>query len=196
MDSSNIKILGVGGTNGSGKDTLSQILADEYNYLFISVSDLLREELRRRGLEIKRENTRILSAEWRREFGLGVLIDKAVEQYNSQKDKYAGIVMASLRNPGEVDRVHELNGKVIWLDAEPKLRYERIQANAHTRNRQGEDQKTYEEFLKEEDAEMRSGGDETTLHMQAVKDKADIFIDNNQSDMDVFKKQIAEKLGL
>ncbi|MEJ0072722.1 MAG: AAA family ATPase [Candidatus Saccharibacteria bacterium] len=62
-----MKLIGLSGTNGSGKDTVGSMIAEKYNYLFISVSDLLRAELRRRGLLIIRENTRELSAEWRRE---------------------------------------------------------------------------------------------------------------------------------
>ncbi|MGH7240388.1 MAG: hypothetical protein ACREHG_10070, partial [Candidatus Saccharimonadales bacterium] len=76
--------------------------------------------------------------------------------------------MASLRNPGEADRVHELGGKVIWVDADPQVRYQRV-INAD-RGRDGEDGKTYAEFLAEEAAEMNYSGDEATLSGAAVKD--------------------------
>ena len=52
------------------------MLAHHHNYMFISVTDLLRNEARRRGLPVVRENLRTISAEWRRELGLGVLVDK------------------------------------------------------------------------------------------------------------------------
>lgn len=172
-----IKIIGIAGTNGAGKDTVGKILTDDYHFLFVSVTDILRAELRRQGKEIIRQNTSALSAAWRREFGLAVLIDKALAEFDKTRSQYAGLAMASLRNPGEVDRVHEFGGRVIWVDADPKLRYQRVLKA--DRGRDGEDNKTYEEFLAEEAAEMHPSGDEATLNGAAVKDKADIFIENN-----------------
>src|ERR1700712_2639742 len=130
-----MNIIGLSGTNGSGKDTLGELLAERYNFLFISVTELLRDGLKERGAPIDREHLRALSAEWRREHGLGVLVDRAMEQYDKVKDQYAGVVMASLRNSGESERLHELKGTLVWLDADPHIRYERIQANAHLRGR-------------------------------------------------------------
>lgn len=174
---SQTKIIGIAGTNGAGKDTVGQLLQTEYNFLFVSVTDILRAELRTRNLSVDRVNLRILSAEWRRESGLAVLVDKALAEFEKIKDKYAGLAMASLRNPGEADRVHELGGQVIWVDADPKLRYERVQSA--NRGRAGEDNKTYEEFIAEEQAEMHPSGDEATLNIAAVKTKADIYLTNN-----------------
>ena len=184
-----MKLLGIGGSNGSGKDSLGQMLADNHGWLFVSVSDMLREELKKQGLPIERENLRNLSAQWRREHGTGVIIDKAVEVFNSQPG-FKGLAIASLRNPGEADRVHELGGQVVWTDADPKIRYDRI----YNRGRSAEDQKTYEQFLAEEKAELEHSGDEATLSLSGVKAKADIFITNNQNSIEVFQKQIEEAL--
>lgn len=176
------KIIGLGGTNGSGKDTVGQILAEKYGYLFISVTELLRAEAGRRRLEVTRENLRTIGNEWRREIGLAVLVDKAVAEYEPVKSKYKGLVMSSLRNPGEVDRVHELGGTVVWIDADPRIRYDRIQANAANRGRAGEDRKTFEQFQAEEQAEMNQSGDDATLNMSAVKAKANTVILNEGND--------------
>src|SRR5678816_3977298 len=113
-----LSIIGLSGTNGAGKDTVGQLLQDKHGYFFISVTDLLRAELRRRNLPIERSNLRELSAEWRREKGLGVLVDQALEAYAEQQERYAGVVISSLRNPYEADRIHELGGSVIWVDAD------------------------------------------------------------------------------
>ena len=47
----------------------------------------------------------MVSAEWRRESGLGVLVDKAVSEYEKAETEYSGLAIASLRNPGEADRM-------------------------------------------------------------------------------------------
>lgn len=184
-------IIGISGTNGAGKDTVGHILAEDHGYMFISVTEILRAELRRQGFPIDREHTRELSASWRRQFGYSVLVDRALEQYYEQpKGKYKGLAIASLRNPYEADRVHELDGQVWWLDADPLLRFTRIRANAAHRARAGEDEKTFEEFLSEEKAEMYPSGDEATLNMSAVKEKSDLTIDGGVS-VELVRQEIA-----
>lgn len=187
-----MKIIGIGGTNGAGKDTLADWLTGQ-GWLLISVSDILRKELKKQRLPIERENLRNLSAEWRRKFGLGVLIDRAVSEHErlSQENDFKGLVISSIRNSGEADRVHELGGRVVWIDADPKIRYERIMG----RMRGTEDQKTFEEFQAEEQAEMRRSGDEATLDMAAVKEKADMFIQNDTKTLVEFAELAKKSLG-
>lgn len=189
-------LYGISGTNGSGKDSLGEYLADEFNFLFVSVTELLRQEARSRGWQTGREELRTISAEWRRQHGLGVLVDKSVEMYNKEGGEvaYSGLVMASMRNPGEADKIHELGGKVVWLDADATVRYDRIQlAN---RGRGTEDNKTFEEFLSEQQAEMQHSGDSATLSISEVKDRCDIFITNESNDMKQFYKNVKKSLGL
>lgn len=182
-----MKIIGIAGSNGSGKDTIAHMLVEKHGFYFASATDMLGDELTKRGLPHERENKRMVSAEWRREHGLGVIVDKGVEAA-----KAAGIdklVVGSLRNSGEVDRVHELNGVVIWVDSDPKVRYDRI-----TRSTRGriEDNKTFEQFLAEEQAEMEHSGDIATLNVAAVKATADRFLNNDSDSIESFK-QNAEK---
>jgi cytidylate kinase len=193
-----MNLIGISGTNGSGKDTLGETLAKKYNFLFISVTDMLRDELRQRGLPLSRQYTRELSAEWRRENGLAVLIDRALAIYNKQAGKYRGLAIASLRNPGEADRIHELGGKVIWLDAMPKIRFERIQTNRSSRgtHRAADDNLTFVQFIAAEETEMHHNGDEATLNMSEVRKKADVFIDNDSKVIGPFLEKIEKSLIL
>lgn len=191
-------LIGISGTNGAGKDTVGHILATQFNYVFASVTESLRVEARRRGLEPARENLREVSANWRREFGLAVLVDKTCEQRQPELPGKSGLVLASLRNPAEADRIHELGGVVVWVDADAQLRYQRIQSNASNRDRAAEDNKTFEQFVAEEEAEMHrpAGADAATLDMSAVKDRADYIIINEYPDQSGLAAGLTAILGL
>lgn len=189
------KIIGLSGSNGAGKDSIGHILRDHYNYLFISVTDLLREEAKKRGLEPIRQVTSSISAEWRKQYGLAVLVDSSVTKYQDVANKYSGVVISSIRNPGEADGIHNYGGTMIWVDADPKIRYERIQANLKSRGRLDDD-KDFKQFIKEEEREMHHTGDETTLNMAGVKQKADIFIDNSEGGLDSLRDKLESVLNL
>ena len=186
-----MKLIGVAGTNGAGKDSVGEILAKEHGYMFISVTNLLRAECTKRSLPIEREHLRAISGEWRREGGLGVLVDKAVELYRQSYENYQGLVMASMRNDGEADRIHELGGTMIWVDADSKVRYNRI----YSRQRTTEDNKTYEQFLSEEKDEMFGNpNDPTSLNMAVVKEKSDLIMLNEGNDIATFANDLAASL--
>lgn len=183
-------IIGLAGTNGSGKDTVAHMLVARHGFYFGSATDMLGEELKKRGSPLERANKSALSAQWRQKHGLGAVVDVAVGLANQEGANK--LVVGSLRNPGEADRVHELGGIVVWVDADPKVRYARI---ASGRRGRVEDQKTYEQFIAEEQAEMQYSGDQTTLNMSGVKEKADVYIDNDDSDIDGFKDRSEKALS-
>lgn len=191
-----MKIYGLSGTNGSGKDTVAELLAERYNFMFASATDMLREELEKRGLPVDRKHKAPLSAEWRRQYGMAAIVDRAYEAYKPLADQYNGLIVGSLRHPGEAERIHELGGQVLWVDADPKVRYQRIQKNAHRRQRAAEDLLSYEDFLADEEREMHPEGDHATLNMSAVKDLADIFITNEGNDIKAFQASVEKILGL
>lgn len=189
-----MKIYGHAGTNGAGKDTVADMLHERHNFYVGSATQLLGEELKKRGLPLDRKHKSALSAEWRREHGMGVIVDKAYEYFKAHESEYEGMIVGSLRHPGEVDRIHELDGKMIWVDADPKIRYDRVTAN-HREGRAAEDNKTFEEFMADEEREMHPVGDAATLNMAAVKEKSDIFIQNNGNDIEAFKDRAEKALG-
>lgn len=196
-----LKIIGLAGTNGAGKDAVGELLAARHGYFFYSLTELLREECRRRGIPETRENTRMISTEWRRESGnLAVLIDRSMDVFEQAGglSKYKGFVMSSYRNPGEVDRLHELGGSLLWVDADPRIRYDRIQKNAAARNRADTDNKTFEQFQQEEYDEMhpKTGADAAVLNTAAVKQRADIFIANDSDSLDSLDNTLISALSL
>jgi uncharacterized protein YeaO (DUF488 family) len=74
------------------------------------------------------------------------------------------------------------------------VRYDRIQAVE--RGRGSEDNKTFEEFLAEQEAEMQHNGDKATLNMADVKDRCDIFITNESNDLKQFYIKVISALKI
>lgn len=182
--------IGLSGTNGAGKDVVAEILKKDFGFGFVNVSDFLRQEAKKQNLEPSRENLRTISAKWRRDMGVGVLVDMAVDFLKSSSQNYPGIVISPMRNSGEAKHLKEIGGRLVWVDAQPRLRYERVTS----RSRDGESQMSYQQFIDAENAEMASSGDEATLNMAEVKTMADITIENDGS-LEELKQNIQKALS-
>jgi len=189
-----MKIIGIAGTNGAGKDTIAEMLAAKHGFLFVGATEMFLGELVKRGWPTDREHKAMLSAEWRREFGMGVVVDKAVAEFEKTNGAYQGLVVSSLRHPGEAARVHELGGEVWWVDADPKVRYERIQ-RAKRAGRELEDNKTFEEFMADEAREMTPSGDAATLNTAALETLADRTLYNESTDTVQLAKDVEAALA-
>jgi dephospho-CoA kinase len=192
------QIVGISGTNGAGKDELGLLLAERCGYHFHSVSELLRAELTRQGKEITRENTSALSKQWRNESGDdGVMFTKAIEQYLQEKDEkgYKGVALVNMRHPGEVATIHSYGGVAVWIDANQQVRYDRIQSANRGR---AEDLVTFEQFQADEYREMHPPADAPagTLNMAAVKEIADIHIENDFPSVEAYRAYLINEFEL
>ena len=186
------KIFGIAGTMASGKDTIGNYLAREHDFLFVSVSEILRDEARSRGQSTSRKVLRAISAEWRREHGYAVLVDKAVAVFEAGGHGKQHLAIASIRHPSETDRIHELGGIQIWTDADQHIRFDRVHQN--DRGRPDEDNRTFEQFKADEAAEATHEGDGATLNFMAVKPKADTTVYNDNNDIADFEQKAHERL--
>lgn len=191
------EIVGISGTNGAGKDELGKLLAERCGYSFHSVSELLRDELTRTGQEINRENQSALSKKWRNESGdNGIMSTKAIDAYYANDTgKYVGLALVSIRHPDEVHRVHEHGGIVVWVDADQRLRYDRLQSGDRGR---ADDRISFEQFQADEYREMNPPADASggSLNMKAVHELSDIFIENNFSALEAYRLYLTQEFEL
>lgn len=185
------EIVGIAGTNASGKDTLGELRAKLSGAQMVSLSNILREELDRRGISHERKNLGALGDEWRMEFGFGVLAEKTIASY-AESGNGKGISLTSIRHPEEARAIKKHGGIIIWIDADRKVRYERINNRPVDRI---EDKVTFEEFCVQEDAEMEPN-DMNTMDMGAVKALADVYIDNDFSSPEAYKAFLVKEFEL
>lgn len=190
------EIIGIAGASGAGKDTAGHLLA-KYNYKFTSLSDTLRAELDVLGLAHTRENLRTLSGEWHREHGAEYLTLRTIMKYHNEKESfdYKGLAIGSIRRPAEAKVIQTHGGMVLWLDADRRVRFDRIQA-AH-RGR-AEDAASYEQWCADEDAEMTPPADDdgSALNMAGVRDMAGVSIDNSFKDERSFDEHVIQLFEL
>jgi len=190
------KIIGIAGTNGAGKDTLGELLAERSGYKFVSVSDILRAELTRQGLPHERERLSDLSTKWAREHGPGILSAKTIEAYVEEEkaEGYRGLAIGSIRRPGEAHVIQQEGGIVVWVDANQKTRYNRISSNARGRIT---DVLSYEQWAVEEEREMSpSTDDPTVLNMTATRDACDKVIMNDFATQDEYRDYLIKEFEL
>lgn len=177
------EIVGVSGTHGAGKDTLALLRAERENALHVTLSDILREQLRKDGVPLERANLMELSRKWREESGdHAILVTKTVERYLEERAicEYGGLTIVSVRHPDEARRIKTLGGIIIWIDAEAGARYGRVHCLERDRI---DDNKTFEEFLSEEIRELAPpvGTSSASVDLGAVRLLADEVVINNFS---------------
>lgn len=159
------------GLPGSGKDEASRTLRDLLGYRTIRMSDLLLEEVKRRGLEETRENLRKIGLELRKSMGNGVLAKMAIEIIKSSNGPRC-FVVNGVRNIEEIDEfVKEFGDDVVTIAvlSSRKIRFLR----GLLRARSGFDKISYDDFLREDREEI------TGFHLGDAIAYADHFILND-----------------
>jgi len=134
-----IMILGLTGSMCAGKGEVANYLKS-LGFHFLSLSDVIREELDKLQLPKTRENLIILGNKLRKEYGNGVLAKKIKHLIPDNQN----IVIDSIRHPEEIQELKKLPGfTMIGVDALEETRFARMLS----RKRDG-DPKTLDEFRK------------------------------------------------
>lgn len=179
-------ILGFVGDLAAGKGTLAKYLQEKYGCNTYRFSTMLRDILDRIYVEKSRENLQELSTFLRAKFGQDVMskvIAKDVE--NDTKDL---VIVDGIRRPTDITYLRQIPGfHLVYITADPKLRWERL---VRRNENPGDDTKTFEEFLKDEQAEAD----------QLIKElgkQAEFTIVNDDSIKELYQKveNILEKIN-
>ncbi|MDP6625948.1 MAG: AAA family ATPase, partial [Nitrospinota bacterium] len=130
-------IIGLTGENCSGKGTLADYLQKK-SFYFYSLSDVIRDELASKGIDITRDTLIKEGNDLRQKSGAAVLAVRTAAKLQADKN----YVIDSIRNPYEVEELKKLNRFVLLkVLASPENRFERMK----DRKREG-DPETLEEL--------------------------------------------------
>ena len=172
-------IIGITGWFASGKDTVADYLVKK-GFKSFSLSDVLREELRKEGKEVIRQNLLAKGNELRAEFGPGCLAERALVKIEEFGGNW---VVPAIRQMGEVKALRQNKDFVLWEVLAPiDVRFDRMKR----RGKGGEDDaiKSIEELKAREDLE-RSGA-ENAPQIDLVTAEADVKIDNSGNFKDLY----------
>jgi len=165
-------IIGITGTLGAGKGTVVEYLKGK-GFVHYSASGTLCRMLEERGLPTNREHASQLANELLQQYPGGIL------EMSNQFARAAGdtkYILESIHRIREAEYVRSISGLLLGVDADIKIRYERI-----SRRQEGEkDNVTFEQFIadskREEDGATGSGP-----NIKAIIAMADFVIKNNGS---------------
>lgn len=164
-------IIGITGTDGGGKGTVVEYLVAQHGFIHCSARPLWVDEIKKRGLEVNRANMRIVANALRAEHGNDYLITEYLRR--AKGAGWGDIVIESLRALAEAETLKANGGILLAVDADPHIRYARIQARASE-----SDKVTFEEFIAHERLEMNDP-DPHGMQKAKVMAMADYTLTNN-----------------
>jgi dephospho-CoA kinase len=168
-----MKLIGITGTNGSGKGTVVEYLVRKHGFRHYAARDFLTKEVKRRRLVLDRSSMRDVANDLRATHEPAYVVKSLYEEAVQNNEER--VVIESVRNIGEAEFLKEHGAFLIAVDADQVLRYERVQAR-----RSATDQVDFPTFVEHEEREMHPVG----LHdmdLRGVMALADATIQNNGS---------------
>jgi dCMP deaminase len=177
-------ILGLAGRNGAGKGEVVRFLQAR-SFAAWSLSDVIRDELRARGLEETRERMIETGNEIRARFGAGGLAVRLLDRLAPDQNA----VVDSIRHPAEVEvlRQRAATFRLIWVEAPEEIRFARMRARGRSGDPHG-----VEELRRLEARELGSD-DPAAQQLGAVRELADFTISNDGS-LETLHRRIQEVL--
>lgn len=164
-------IIGLIGQNGSGKSKAATYLFERYNSELkveaFAFSTLLRNILADLEVEESRKNLLKYSEILRKHFGQDLLSRHISEQIRLSKADL--IIVEGIRRKPDLSCLNFHNFHLISLIAKPEIRYQRLISR---KQNPGDEQKSYADFLVDQESEPERD-------IQKIAKKAKIVIDNS-----------------
>ncbi len=168
-------IIGLCGRIGAGKDVVADFLVNNFGFKKIVMSDIIKEEMKKVGIEPTRENMQNFSKEMKEKYGRGIWAKKTLEWI--KKHKIENAVISGVRDSEEVKEFRkDPNFVLIGIYAPAELRYERL-----IKRGEKKDPKTIEEAKAQDKRE-----EEIFDLITKCKEEADVLIVNDFDNLESF----------
>jgi len=176
-----LKVIGFVGLPASGKTEAAKV-AQKLGIPVIRMGDVVREEVRRRGLDITEENVGKVANDIRAKGGMDAVARRCIPLIKAMDGSI--VVVDGLRGGAEVEvykKAFETQFTLIAIIASQKNRFAR--ALARKRN---DDIVDWEGFKQKDDRELRWG-------LKEAMKMADVLIDNNGT-LEEFRENVGAVL--
>jgi dCMP deaminase len=176
-------IIGLTGRNAGGKTTAGELLSTR-GFSYLSLSDVIREEAKRRGLPEVRESLTALGNELRERHGPGALAELTVARMQPDRN-YA---VDSIRHPAEVQALKKAGSfSLFHIFAPLEARFARSLARARAGDAQ-----TLQDFIRQEARAVasRNAASQPLLETERLANRT---IENNGT-LEAFAAQLSTAL--
>ncbi len=163
-----MKIIAFVGLPLSGKTTASKI-AEEMGIPVVVMGDVVREEVKRRGLELTDENAGRVAGELREKEGMDAIAKRCIPAIRKKLEEKGIVVVDGIRGIAEVERFRKEFGDdfiLINIEAPLETRFERA-----LRRKRDDDVRTVEDLKKRDEREL-------SWNMGEAIKMADITVEN------------------
>jgi dephospho-CoA kinase len=172
------KIFCIIGLPGSGKSTVVDIIKKHFDVFTVSAGDIIREEIKRRGLPYTKKTDREISL-WFHSGREWLLVKRLWQKIKKSGKKVA--IIDGIRAPEELECLRKYSGRkpiIIAVKAPQKIRFERVKERKRFKNL------TLEDFKNREKRELSYG-------LGELIKKADHTINNN-STLEALEKKVVK----
>jgi dephospho-CoA kinase len=175
-----LKVIAVTGMPGSGKEEFVSV-AIEMGISVLRMGDVVREYVRKQGLELTDDNIGRVANKERKEHGLGIWAERTVPQVSGEK-----VLIDGIRGGAELEVFRNAFGDdiiTIGIHCSPKTRYKRI-----VKRKRSDATLTWEAFIGRDRRELAWGIG------KAIASSDHMII--NEGTLAEFKKSVKEILGI
>jgi dephospho-CoA kinase len=179
-----MKVIGIVGLNGSGKDELVDYLHQRCGVPMLSAGDIVREIAKEESIARTRANLHEISQEYMTQYGKGYFMKRLIEKIEERE--WEAVAISGIRTPADVETLRAHFGEdlvVVHVEVTDSfVRYQRVKRRGKPR-----DPETYEDFLRQDATE------EEMFHVSETIQHADMTI-NNDGTLEAFHRRIEESL--
>lgn len=180
-------LIGITGTDGAGKGSVVDYLVRHHDFTHYSSRKLIRAHVPH-GVEPTRNQLRLTANELRAQHGDDFLVRESLRKMSEDGVEHAAV--ESIRALAEAEALKSAGGTLLAVDADPRIRFERVQGR-----RSETDKVSFEEFCTHEELEKHDP-DPHGMQKASVIALADYTIMNNGSHdqlyraVDAFLKEV------
>ena len=170
-------IIGITGTLGAGKGTVVDYLMWR-GFNHYSVREFITEEIKKRGLEINRDNMVLVGNDLREKNGPSYIVEQL---YILAKERGGSGIIESVRCVGEVEALRSKGDFVLLaVDADIEKRYMRI-----VRRGSATDYISFDQFILQEEREKESN-DPNKPNLKKCMEISDFLFNNDGSKEELY----------